>query len=97
MFDFQCDAPLPDHICAAREEFAIFLALYSDLSPRAQAAIQQIRLEGRSYLEVAQSLDLCVSSVAKQIRRSVRQLRDGLETAGFVVRDDLAMAGDSPA
>ncbi|MGN6689388.1 MAG: RNA polymerase sigma factor, partial [Sphingopyxis sp.] len=96
-FDFQCDAPLPDHICAAREEFAIFLALYSELPPRAQAAIQQIRLEGRSYVEVAESFDLCVSSVAKQIRRSLRELRAGLETAGFIVGDGQAMAEDSPA
>ncbi len=95
-FDFQCDAPLPDEICAAREEFEVLVELYSELPPRAQEAIFQIRLEGRPYIEVAQSFDLCVSSVAKQIRRSVRQLRAGLESAGFVVHDDQAMAGTRP-
>jgi len=95
-FDFQCDAPLPDDICAAREEFALLVALYSELPQRAQEAIFQIRLEGRPYIEVAQSFDLCVSSVAKQIRRSVRHLRAGLESAGFVVHDDQAMAGTRP-
>jgi len=87
VFDSQCDAPLPDDICAARQEFALLLSLYSQLSPQAQAAIRLVRLEGRPFLEASDMLDLSVSGVAKQIRRAVRQLRAGLEADGMAVSD----------
>jgi RNA polymerase sigma-70 factor (ECF subfamily) len=84
-FDFQCDAPLPDDICAAREEFAMLAALYSELPSRTQDAISQIRLEGRPFIEVAEGLDLTVSGVAKQIRRAVRHMRAELEASGVAL------------
>jgi RNA polymerase sigma factor (sigma-70 family) len=83
MFDFQCDAPLPDEICVAREELALLAAAYSELSPRAQDAVRLVRLEGRPYVDVARTLDISVSGVEKQLRRAVRHLRAGVEAGSL--------------
>jgi len=91
-FDFQCDAPLPDDICAAREEFAILSAHFAELSPQAQAAIRLVRLEGRPFLEVADMLGLSVSGVSKQIRRAVRQLRIEPEAGGVLANESPQIA-----
>lgn len=97
VFDFQCDAPLPDDICAAREEFALLQALYSELSPQSQAAIQQIRLDGRPFLEVAAALDLTVSGVAKRVRTAVRKLRAEMEARGVFLGHESQASGIADA
>jgi len=77
--DFQCDAPLPDAVCIAREELAIITAAYAEFPRRVQSAVRLVRLEGQAYSDVARTLDISVSGVEKQIRRAVTQMRARLE------------------
>lgn len=71
--------PPPDEILAGRQRLMRLRAGLQRLSPRAREVFLMNRLDGYSYLQIAEQLGISVSMVEKHIARASFFLRDWME------------------
>src|SRR5688572_2014246 len=69
-------APAPDEVYAAQQRVSRVKAGLQRLGPRSREAFLLHRLEGLSYVQIAQQLGISVSMVEKHIARASFFLRD---------------------
>lgn len=66
---------LPDHGAATRQELAGLMAALAGLPERCQRAFLLNRLDGLTYGQIAETLDVSVSTVEKDIIRALQTCR----------------------
>jgi len=77
-----CAYPLPDAICAAREEWDAACRALAALPERTQKVVALRRIEEVPQRAVAAAMALSESAIEKHVRRGVRAVRAELENAG---------------
>jgi RNA polymerase sigma factor (sigma-70 family) len=76
MMDVLDVAPGPDEVYAAQQRLLKVKAALQRLGPRSREAFLLNRLEGMSYVQIAEKLGISVSMVEKHIARASFFLRD---------------------
>lgn len=70
-----CAYPLPDRVCAAREEWDGVLRALADLPERTRNVIQLRRIDDVPQREVAAAMGLSESAIEKHVRRGLQAVR----------------------
>lgn len=70
-----CDYPLPDAVCAAREEWDDVCQAMDRLPERTRTVIHLRRIDGMPQRETAEACGLTESSIVKHLRRGLRLVR----------------------
>lgn len=77
-----CAYPLPDDICAAREEWDSVCRAVEALPERTRAVIRMRRLEDVPQREAARAFGITESAIEKHISRGLRAVRGELDAVG---------------
>ena len=79
--DIACDAPTPERISIDRDRYAVSLAVIDAMPDKIRRAFVLSRFEDLTYREIADRMDVSVSSVEKYIIEAIRTLKDALDDA----------------
>lgn len=75
-------SPTPDEVLASRQRLLRLQAAMQRLSPRSREVLLLHRLDGSSYVQIAETLGISVSMVEKHIARAMFQLRHRMAEDG---------------
>lgn len=77
-----CDRPDAEHALAARQDLAILRAAIEALPPKTRAVFVLYRVEGLSYREIAERLDISPRTVEYHLRQALAQCRQAVRQTG---------------
>jgi RNA polymerase sigma factor (sigma-70 family) len=76
-----CAYPLPDRVCAAREEWESVCRAIEALPERTRGVLRMRRIEEVPQRETAQAFGITESAIEKHVRRGIRAVRAELDGA----------------
>lgn len=74
------DSPSPEHIVADRMELDRLTRIIEELPERTQKVFVAVRVDGRTYTETAELLEISDSSVQKHLARAVHHVMRRMKT-----------------
>lgn len=87
MFDASTEiAVAPEQLCAAREDLEIIQECLKELPSRCRSVFILARLEGLSFEEIAQRMNISVRSVYRYVERVLKHCLERLEEGGHTAR-----------
>lgn len=72
------DAPSAEHVVSSKQRLRQLQRCIDDLPPKCKQVFIAHKLEGLSHKEVANRLELSISTVEKHIMRAIKYLADGM-------------------
>lgn len=81
--DYPDEASTPEEALLAKEELAAVLSALHELSPLCRHIFVLNRFEGLPHREIAHRLDICISTVEKNLARALNHCRKRLNEGAF--------------
>jgi len=79
IIDYPSDSPSPEKVCESRQNRDALKKALGELSPKLRAVIILKELEGLSYEEIADTLDVSTGTVKSRISRARDELKRSLK------------------